>query len=119
MAQSLYSSNTSVGTELIDASFGVDFSSQNTSSMLSAIEQKIKDMKRNKCTRISAGTNTSITCPWNGDISNMYLPTPEELFAETIFLNGNSVKISSLKDEIEYTLQMGAPVIQTGTISPN
>jgi hypothetical protein len=48
--QDSYSTN-SVASDLLDASFGVDFMSQNTSSLLSAIEQKIKDMKRTKCTQ--------------------------------------------------------------------
>lgn len=64
--------------------------------MLGAIEQKINSMKQLNCQK-SQGTNC-----YNSNLSNIYLPTVEELDAETIYLNGSSVKISSLKDEFEY-----------------
>jgi hypothetical protein len=48
--------------------------------------------------------NRSNNCPWNGAIPDIYLPTPDELYAESIFLNGNSIKIGTLKDEIEYSV---------------
>lgn len=74
--------------------------------MLGAIEQKIKDMKRNNCQK-SQGTNC-----YNANLSNIYLPTVEELNAETIYLNGSSVKISNLKDEFEYSINNPAPRFQ-------
>lgn len=70
--------------------------------MLSAIEAKIKDIKRRKCQEDNK--NDYNACPWNGDVSNKYLPTQAELYKEIIYLNQGSVKIESLKDDIEYTV---------------
>ena len=72
--------------------------------MLGAIENKIKEMKRNKCQTDNPGDNYTL-CPWNGDISNRYLPTETELYAQVIYLNRGSVKIESLQDEIEYSIE--------------
>jgi hypothetical protein len=74
--------------------------------MLGAIEQKIKDMKRNKCysDMDRSITNSTNDC-YSNDLSNKYLPTQEELYAETVYLNRVSVKIESLKDEIEYKVE--------------
>lgn len=78
----------------------MDFSeNSNSYGMLGAIEQKIKDLKRQKCQKIQ-GKNC-----YDSNLSNIYLPTAEELNAEIIYLNGSSVKISSLKDEFEYVVQ--------------
>lgn len=48
------------------------------------------------------------------NLSNVYLPTVDELNAETIYLNGNSVKVSDLKDEFEYVLSgvINTPSVQ-------
>ncbi len=95
----------SLGWELLDASFGIDFTENaSTSTMLWAIEQKVKDLKRQNCQKVNQLSDSYTLCPYNGDISNQYLPTQDELFAETIYLNRGSVKISSLKDEFEYTI---------------
>ncbi len=107
----------SIGGELLDASFGVNFTENaNSSTMLGAIEQKIKDMKRSKCQKENSGNDSYKICPWNGDISNMYLPTQEELYAETIYLNRGSVKIGNLKDEIEYGITGIIPTSRTYNI---
>jgi hypothetical protein len=74
--------------------------------MLGAIEQKIKDMKQRKCySDMDRKTTNGSTDCYSNDLSNKYLPTQEELYAETIYLNRGSVKIGTLKDEIEYTLE--------------
>ena len=73
--------------------------------MLGAIEQKIKDLKRTKCQKQNSGNDSYTLCPWSGEISNIYLPTPDELYAETIYLNRESVKIENLKDQFEYIIK--------------
>lgn len=95
-----------IGGELLDASFGVNFTeNSNSSTLLGAIEQKIKEMKRNTCYKtIDRSTTNSINECYSNDLLNMYLPTPEELYAETIYLNRGSVRIESLKNEIEYVV---------------
>jgi hypothetical protein len=94
-----------IGWELLDASFGINFSeNSNSNSMLGAIENKIKEIKRNKCQRENTWNNSNDICPWNGEISNLYLPTPDELYKETVYLNQSAVKIWDLKDEFEYTV---------------
>lgn len=76
--------------------------------MLGAIEQKIKDMKRSKCEQKNySNTRNNINDCYSNDLSNTYLPTQEELYVETIYLNRGSVKIGTLKDEIEYTITKG------------
>lgn len=78
----------------------------NSSTMLGAIDQKIKDMKRNKCSSIiDRNTTNSINDCYSNDLSNKYLPTQEELYAEMVYLNRGSVKIGTLKDEIEYKVE--------------
>jgi hypothetical protein len=67
-------------------------------------------MKRNKCQIVNPFDCSS------GEVSNIYLPTSEELSAETIYLNRGSVKIESLKDEIEYNTKR---TIETQNISDN
>ncbi len=47
--------------------------------MLGAIDQKIKDMKRTNCQNANQGYDSYTLCPWNGEVSNIYLPTAEEL----------------------------------------
>lgn len=97
----------SISSTLLDASFGVDFTENNTSGMLGAIEGKIKEMRQGKCFNIliNSPSNTAWRdCDGSIIASNIYLPTPSELFAENIYLNGKSVKIGDLKDEFEYTL---------------
>ena len=73
--------------------------------MLGAIEQKIQEMKRTKCQKENTENDSYTLCPWNGVISNKYSPTQDELYTQTIYLNRGSVKIESLKDEIEYVVQ--------------
>jgi hypothetical protein len=93
----------SIGGELLDASFWINFDDNaNTSSMLTAIEQKIKDLKQQKCQKENRDSYSA--CPWSGDISNLYLPTPEEIYKETIYLNWKSVKISEVMDEIDFII---------------
>ena len=89
----------SISSELLESSFGVNFSENTPSGMLGVIEQKIKDIKRNNCQKKE---DISSIC-YNDTISNIYLPTLEELYSETIYLNRESVKIQTLKDEFEYT----------------
>jgi len=84
---------------LLESSFGVNFSENTPSGMLGVIEQKIKDIKRNNCQKKE---DISSIC-YNDTVSNIYLPTLEELYSETIYLNRESVKIQTLKDEFEYT----------------
>ncbi len=102
----------SIWGQLLDASFGVNFvENTNSNDMITAIEQKIKDLKRQKCQKENSGNDSSTLCPWSWEISNRYLPTPEELYQETIYLNRGSVKIESLKDEFEYVITWGKPAL--------
>lgn len=95
----------SIGGELFDASFGVNFTEGNNSNtMIGAIESKIREMKRDTCQEWS-----DIDC-YSSDLSNTYLPSPDELYAETIYLNRESVQIESLKDEIEYSVKKSIKV---------
>jgi hypothetical protein len=103
----------SISGDLLDASFGLDFTEHASSStMLGAIDSKIKDMKRQKCQSVNSGGDSYTLCPWNGDISNEYLPTLDELLTEDIYLNRGQVKIESIKDEFEYSVQVG-PMISS------
>jgi hypothetical protein len=90
------------------ASFGIDYTENaGSNSMLGAIEGKIKEMKRTKCQQQSQNSSFNdnpTECPWNGEISNKYLPSEEELMKETIYLNGSSVKIESIKDDFIYSI---------------
>ncbi|NRH20471.1 hypothetical protein HOO68_00295 [Candidatus Gracilibacteria bacterium] len=88
----------SIGSDLLEASFGVNFSENTPSGMLGVIDQKIKELKRNNC--LKKETINSIC--YTDTISNLYLPTLEELNKETIYLNRNFVNIKTLKDEFEY-----------------
>jgi hypothetical protein len=103
-----YFGNSNLWSNLISSSFGIDFSENGSQNgMLSAIEQKIKDMKSTKCQKLNQSQSysyDSTKCVWNGDISNKYLPTLEELLAESIYLNGSMVNIASVKDEFEYKI---------------
>ncbi len=101
---SLFSSSTpNIASELMWASFGLDFTENTqTSGMLGAIETKIQEMKRQNCNSKNT-VNTYLACPYE-KISNIYLPTPEELTLETIYLNGLSVKIATLTGEIDYQI---------------
>ncbi|MBP9811783.1 hypothetical protein KBC86_00260, partial [Candidatus Gracilibacteria bacterium] len=103
-----YFGNSNLGSNLISSSFGIDFSENGSQNgMLSALEQKIKDMKRTKCQKQNQSQSysyDSTKCPWTGEISNQYLPTLEELSAESIYVNGRMVKIESIKDEFEYEI---------------
>ncbi|MBP9779530.1 hypothetical protein KBD33_02800 [Candidatus Gracilibacteria bacterium] len=96
----------SVPGELIDASFGIDFSeNKDPNSLLGAIERKIIELKYTKCQKENTGNNSYDICPpWSGGISNQYLPTLEELLREVIYLDGDSVKLESMKDEFDYTV---------------
>lgn len=49
--------------------------------MLGAIDTKIQELKRQKCQRAEDYSNCY------NNISNVYLPTPEELYDEMIYLN--------------------------------
>ena len=73
--------------------------------MLGAIEQKIKDIQYVNCQKNNTGSDTYATCPSNGGVSNIYLPAPEELYRETIYLNGENLKIGDIKDEILYQVE--------------
>jgi hypothetical protein len=96
--------NNSMPGDLIDASFGLDFrEGANSDSMLSALDQKIKDMKRSKCQQENIADSYK-ACPYSGEISNRYLPTLEQLYKETIYLNRGQVKIETIKNEFEYTI---------------
>jgi hypothetical protein len=96
----------SISGDLLDASFGLDFTENaNSSTMLGAIASKIKDLKISKCQRANSNGDSYTLCPWNGDISNEYLPTLDELLTEDIYLDRTSVKIASIKDEFEYNIQ--------------
>ncbi|GAB0174966.1 MAG: hypothetical protein HHAS10_08450 [Candidatus Altimarinota bacterium] len=112
---SYYNPSSNIGANLLSSSFGVDFtenSSQNT--MLGAIEQKIKDMKRSKCQKEIQSQNYNAInskCPWTGEISNRYLPTLEELLGENIYYNGRSVSIKNIKDQFEYSISGSISVI--------
>ena len=105
-----YFGNSNLWSNLISSSFGIDFSENGSQNgMLSAIEQKIKDMKRTKCQKQNQSQSysyDSTKCPWSGEISNKYLPTLEELSTETIYVNGRSVSIASVKDEFEYKVHL-------------
>lgn len=95
----------SVPWELIDASFWIDFSeNKNPNSLLGAVDRKIIELKRSKCQKENTGNDSYSSCPWSGEISNRYLPTLEELLGEVIYLNGDSVKLESMKDEFDYTV---------------
>ncbi len=95
--------DSSVWGQLLDASFWVDFSENSSSNdMLAVIKQKITDLKRIKCQR--ENNNSYTICSWSSEISNTYLPTPEELYAESIYLNGSQVRIESVKDEFSYEI---------------
>ncbi len=75
--------------------------------MIGAIEQKIKELKRRKCEEKNRGnysTRMNTNDCYSNTLSNIYLPTQEELYAETIYLNRGSVKIESLKNEFDYTI---------------
>jgi hypothetical protein len=96
----------SISGDLLDASFGLDFTENaNSSTMLGAIGSKVKDLKRSKCQTANSNGDSYTLCPWNGDISNEYLPTLDELLTEEIYLDRTSVKIASIKDEFEYSVQ--------------
>ncbi len=86
----------------MDASFGIDYGSSHPqmSGMLGALQEKIRDIQESKCHDVH-NYDTEM-CPWSGPISGVYLPTPEELFRESIFLNGKIIRIDALKDEIIY-----------------
>ncbi len=85
--------------------------------MLGAIKQKIKDIKHDNCQKNNSENDIYDSCPWNEDISNIYLPTPEELYRETIYLNGDTVKIEDIKDEIVYQVEFQEKKASTGSIS--
>lgn len=108
-----YTSNSSVSSNLLDASFGIESEIPPTSSLLGAIDKKIKDLQQRNCMKNSQ--SNSDNC-YDTDIDAKYLPSPDELLSESIFLNGSSVVLSSLKNEFEYALQMGTPTIQTETV---
>jgi hypothetical protein len=105
-----------IGSDLMKSSFGIDYTENASSnSMLGAIEVKIKEIKRTKCQEENQNTGYDYNgdkCPWNGEISNQYLPTKEELMKETIYLNSSSIKIESIKDEFKYTIE-----VSSGSIS--
>ncbi len=95
----------SIGGELLDASFWVNFTENaNSNTMMGSLENKIKEMKRKKCQNESRNNRSMSNDCYSNDISNIYLPTQDELYNETIYLNRGSVKIGSLKDEIEYKI---------------
>ncbi len=99
-----FSFGSSIGWELLDASFGINFTENaNSSTMLTAIESKIKELKQTKCRNQNPGSNGYTTC-YSENISNRYLPTPEELYKEAIYVNRSMVKIEDLKDEFDYTI---------------
>lgn len=83
--------------------------------MLGAIDQKIKDMKRTNCQNANQGYDSYTLCPWNGEVSNIYLPTAEELIQQMIYVNRQSVKIESVKDEFIYSI-IGASLRPSSTI---
>ena len=92
-----YGNNSSISSTLLDASFWVDFTENSSKNgMLGAIDGKIKDLKQKKC-----NIQESFGC-YGSDISNIYLPTLEELYNENIYLDRQSVKIETIKDEFEY-----------------
>lgn len=89
----------SVSSTLLDASFWVDFSeNMNSSSMLSAIETKIGELKSSRCQKLKRQD-----C-YKRPLSNVYLPEPDELAAESIYWNRNLVKIWTLTDEFVYSI---------------
>jgi hypothetical protein len=99
---------TNYGDTLIGSSFGIDYTENSSSnSLLGALEQKIQDLKRRKCQKeYNVSSDFDSACPWNGDISNRYLPTEDELYVETIYLNRGPVKVKDVKDEFEYTVEV-------------
>ncbi len=64
--------------------------------MVRVIDGVITRMKRQKCEKSSPVRDCY------ADISNEFLPTESELFAESIFLYGKSVKIGDLSGQILY-----------------
>lgn len=82
---------------LLSSSFGIDYS-QNTNSILYAINRKIITLKDAKCSK-----SWWKMC-YGEDLSNYYLPTKEELYKESIYNNRKQVKISDLDDEFEYNI---------------
>ena len=102
---SMLGGNSSMSDTFMDASFGVDFSEQSGGSDLkSAVEQKIKELKSSKCSKIRSYGDECYWW-WNNKVSNKYLPTPEEFNQETIYLNWESVKIKDIQDQITYSVQ--------------
>ncbi len=83
--------------------------------MLGAIEQKIKDIKYTNCQKNNTGSNSYGICPWNGDVSNIYLPTPDELYRENIYFNGKDIQIEDIKNEIIYQVEFRENKSSTGS----
>lgn len=68
--------------------------------MIGVVEQKIKDIKRNNCQKTATIRNDC----YQDSLSNVYLPTLDELNKESVYLNRSPVQIATLKDDIEYTV---------------
>ena len=99
---SILGGNSSISESFIDASFGVDFSEQSSNNDLkSVIEQKIKQITQTKCRSIRWDDNIHECYRWDRTLGK-YLPTYEEFWNETIYLNRESVKIRDIQDQIEY-----------------
>lgn len=99
---SIFDNGSSIGKSFIDASFGVDFSEQSSNNDLkSVIEQKIKQITQTKCRSIRWDDNIHECYRWDRTLGK-YLPTYEEFWNETIYLNRESVKIRDIQDQIEY-----------------
>lgn len=89
--------------DLLESSFWIDFSDKSDSNgLLSAIKQKIEELKRKKCTTLNSWNYQA--CPYSKELSNIYLPTLRELFQEKVYLNGKEQKISVLNRDFTYTI---------------
>lgn len=94
----------SIGGQLLDASFGIDFTKEtsNTSGMLNAIDRVIITLKRDKCNELYE--NKRYCDIYDSQTGNEFLPTREELYQQEIYLNGRMIKIGDIKDEFEYKI---------------